>query len=109
MRAPTRRWTALPLAAAAVVLLGSCQASAPHRTGATPSAGVSTAFDLAYASVSYQQRLDLHLPAPSARPAPVVVWIHGGGWHTGDKNSVISGFDPSANPPKAGKCNEVVQ
>ena len=31
------------------------------------------------------------------------------GWHTGDKNSVISGFDPSANPPKAGKCNEVVQ
>lgn len=30
--------------------------------------------------------LDIYIPQqPDVLPAPVVVWIHGGGWHTGDK------------------------
>ncbi len=29
--------------------------------------------------------LDLHLPAPGAVPPPVVVFVHGGGWATGDR------------------------
>jgi acetyl esterase/lipase len=29
--------------------------------------------------------LDLHLPAPGADPPPVVVFVHGGGWATGDR------------------------
>ena len=33
------------------------------------------------------QRLDVCIP-PSAKALPVVVWIHGGGWQTGDKASV---------------------
>ncbi|MFE3456603.1 alpha/beta hydrolase fold domain-containing protein [Nocardiopsis aegyptia] len=29
--------------------------------------------------------LDLHRPAPGDRPVPVVLWLHGGGWFTGDR------------------------
>lgn len=31
--------------------------------------------------------LDLYLPAPSEKPVPVVIWIHGGGWKGGKKGS----------------------
>lgn len=32
------------------------------------------------------QRLDLYLPdAPSDKPLPLIVWVHGGGWHGGSK------------------------
>lgn len=34
-----------------------------------------------------RQVLDIYAP-PSARKLPVVFWIHGGGWQTGDKSSV---------------------
>jgi len=34
-----------------------------------------------------RQVLDIHA-APGARNAPVVFWIHGGGWQTGDKSNV---------------------
>jgi acetyl esterase/lipase len=30
--------------------------------------------------------LDLYAPKGAARPLPVVIWIHGGGWMTGDKS-----------------------
>jgi acetyl esterase/lipase len=39
-----------------------------------------------------RQRLDLYLPAEKAAARPLVVWIHGGGWHEGSK---------SGNPGKA--------
>lgn len=32
------------------------------------------------------RRLDIY-PPPSGEPAPVVVWVHGGGWHSGDKGN----------------------
>lgn len=32
-----------------------------------------------------EQRLDLYLP-PGATAAPLVVWIHGGGWQSGNKS-----------------------
>ncbi|HEY6555945.1 MAG TPA: alpha/beta hydrolase [Polyangiaceae bacterium] len=32
-----------------------------------------------------RRKLDLYLPAAGANPAPVIVWIHGGGWSGGDK------------------------
>lgn len=31
------------------------------------------------------QRLDLFIPAALSKPAPLLVWIHGGGWREGDK------------------------
>jgi acetyl esterase/lipase len=34
-----------------------------------------------------EQKLDIYAPADAAG-APVIVWVHGGGWHNGDKNGV---------------------
>jgi acetyl esterase/lipase len=57
-----------------------------------------TIVDLAYAEKSPLEKLDLYLPAPSASPAPVVIWIHGGALMVGDKRSMPrKDFGP---PPK---------
>ena len=52
--------------------------------GVAPSTAQSH-IDLAYATVSQAEKLDLYLPARS-NPAPLVIWIHGGGFKSGDKN-----------------------
>jgi arylformamidase len=43
--------------------------------------------DIPYATAHERQVLDVHAPA-GAKNLPVVFWIHGGGWQTGDKNMV---------------------
>lgn len=50
------------------------------------SSGPAPLVDIAYASRSSAQKLDIHLPTAGAKPYPVVVWVHGGGWSSGDKN-----------------------
>jgi acetyl esterase/lipase len=40
---------------------------------------------LVFTTVPRALRLDLYLPAGST-PAPVIVWVHGGGWQSGDKS-----------------------
>ncbi len=52
-------------------------------------AGVKRVADLEYsAPPSGTLRLDLYLPdAAAAKPWPVVVWIHGGGWNKGSKDN----------------------
>jgi acetyl esterase/lipase len=47
--------------------------------------GTSALLDIAYATRSPTQKLDLHLPSVGTRPYPVVLWLHAGGWYTGDK------------------------
>jgi len=52
-------------------------------------ATVPTHRDIEYARVGeHLLKLDLHLPASSAAPAPLIVWVHGGGWRGGSKNEV---------------------
>jgi acetyl esterase/lipase len=47
-----------------------------------------TARDVPYASPAHERQvLDIYAP-PAAKNLPVVFWIHGGGWQTGDKTSV---------------------
>lgn len=55
--------------------------------------------DIEYSHVGARSlRLDLYRREPSPAPSPVVVWIHGGGWASGDKSPtpaaalVTSGF-----------------
>jgi acetyl esterase/lipase len=43
--------------------------------------------DIAYGKAHERQVLDVHAPA-GAKNLPVVFWIHGGGWQTGDKSMV---------------------
>ena len=42
--------------------------------------------DAPYGLKSGAQKLDLYLPAPTERPAPVIVWLHPGGFFAGDKD-----------------------
>lgn len=53
------------------------------------SAAAQTALkDLAYAESAHErQKLDIYAP-PNAERLPVIFWIHGGGWQTGDKSEV---------------------
>lgn len=45
----------------------------------------------AYGALS-QQRLDLYLPSSGNGPFPLIVWVHGGGWRTGDKVLAADAF-----------------
>ncbi|MGQ0647650.1 MAG: alpha/beta hydrolase fold domain-containing protein [Gemmatimonadaceae bacterium] len=47
--------------------------------------GVSAITNIAYATRSPTQKLDLYLPTSGPKPYPVVLWLHAGGWHSGDK------------------------
>lgn len=42
--------------------------------------------DLAYATVSSAQKLDLYIPATGSGPFPVIIMVHGGGFMMGDKS-----------------------
>jgi acetyl esterase/lipase len=50
--------------------------------------------DVVYAGTANpKQTLDLYLPkAPSDHPRPLVIFIHGGGWESGDKNDAFVGL-----------------
>ena len=38
------------------------------------------------------QSLDVYMPEASAQPAPLVIFVHGGGWHMGSKESCPAAF-----------------
>jgi len=59
----------------------------PTRPPASPP-GVQVLRDLEYVPGGHERnRLDLYLPEKAARPLPVIVWVHGGGWTNGDKTN----------------------
>lgn len=92
--------------------LGGCTGSGTPSGPASPTPGAtraSTAYNIPYASAASLQVLDIYLPAWTPEPAPLVIWVHGGGWRTGDKKSVAARYDPSAPVPAATACTQVVQ
>lgn len=113
------------LAAAAVLLAGACSspAASPTAAGGTntasasaspsplpsPGPSASTLSNLSYATLDPAEQLDLYLPAAGARPAPLLIWIHGGGWHTGDKNQITGFAGSSVKAPPPGPCRDIVE
>jgi acetyl esterase/lipase len=124
---PVRLCYVFLLLTTTAVALGGCAASSPSKANsseansseANSSKAVATTtpsetaarslYDLAYADTSPQQRLDLYLPARAVNPAPLLIWVHGGGWRTGDKSSIAARYDPSASPPTPTDCTDIVQ
>lgn len=53
----------------------------------TTARAVEPKLDIPYGTEHKRQVLDIYAPK-DAKDAPVVFWIHGGGWQTGDKSSV---------------------
>lgn len=48
--------------------------------------GIRVVPNLPYGGRIRSDKLDLYLPRSSDRPAPVVLWVHGGGWREGKKD-----------------------
>ncbi|MBX9687423.1 MAG: alpha/beta hydrolase [Candidatus Obscuribacterales bacterium] len=68
--------------------LSSCS-SRVHKNDADAAGELRVYKDLSYAPGSKDpfQTLDLYLPRhPKQEPVPLIVWIHGGAWMSGDKN-----------------------
>jgi acetyl esterase/lipase len=80
---PARRRTAIVVGLASLVALAVTLAGL-RWWRATPF-GTTTLTDLAYVpDGDMQQTLDLYLPR-GVTAAPLVIWVHGGGWETGGK------------------------
>lgn len=53
-----------------------------------PPEGTKVLRDLEYVSKGHERhKLDLYLPKEQSGPLPLIVWIHGGGWRNGSKES----------------------
>jgi arylformamidase len=100
MRTPVRRLAiAAACVAAATGVLVACEsgpAPPPTTTPTTAPAGCAKAglpTTVRYRTIDGapvdQLSLDVHAPAKACR-APVVLWVHGGGYHTGDKANQIA-------------------
>lgn len=78
------------LALAGVALVAMDPAVGAQKKAASPAAlaGVQVVRDLEYVQGGHERnRLDLYLPEQAARPLPVILWVHGGGWSKGDKTN----------------------
>ncbi|MEI8043783.1 MAG: alpha/beta hydrolase [Verrucomicrobiota bacterium] len=80
----------LALVLAGALLPGTGCAAGAQQKGARPQplAGVHVVKDLEYVAGGHERnRLDLYLPEKAARPLPVILWVHGGGWVGGNKTN----------------------
>jgi acetyl esterase/lipase len=104
------RWRFFLVATMTAAALAACSGSGQHDAAPGPTPSQATRFsDLRYASASPMEVLDLYLPPSSAAPAPLLIWVHGGGWRTGDKSSILEPYDPGAPTPSPPNCTTIVQ
>lgn len=62
----------------------SAEENSPARAARMPE--VRSVLDVPYvANATERQKLDLYLPAAGGPPRPLIIWLHGGGWHAGDR------------------------
>jgi acetyl esterase/lipase len=84
-----KTWIA-PLAAFSLAFATTALAQDRRRPPRPPDPSIEIVRDVTYGVVAGRElRLDIVRPAPRARSAPAVVFVHGGGWRTGDKSNGI--------------------
>ena len=75
------------------------QAAQPDRSQQTPPSdrtkrsripeGVAVERDIVYARIGDRDLpLDIYIPGTAAKPMPVIIWVHGGGWKGGSKGGI---------------------
>jgi len=62
--------------------------TAHEMTAHVPQGGVETRFNIAYDDEAKGTKLDIYSPIVGKPRLPVVVWVHGGAWISGDKKHV---------------------
>jgi len=72
------------LVVAAVLLLPACSAGGRIMNALQPDEGVSVERGIGYGSLP-RQKYDLYSPADAKPDTPVIVFIYGGSWHSGDR------------------------
>ena len=83
----------LLITATLVSVLTVCPAFAdgpsPDSSGYQYSQPIEPTFpNISYAALSPSEKFDLYLPTARDRPAPLIIWIHGGAFSVGDKRSM---------------------
>jgi acetyl esterase/lipase len=69
-----------------LIFLCSCKKEETDTNGQIQTPLQKEYMDIAYASGSNAQKLDIFLPDSVKEINPVLIWIHGGGWKSGDKS-----------------------
>lgn len=80
---PRTRFSALGLGAL-LSLLAGCTPALLNLF--VPSTGYTIQRDIAFGAAA-RQKLDIYVPDGLTKPAPVIIFLYGGSWQSGDKNS----------------------
>ena len=98
-----RRWMMILLLVVMIVVVFSLNVHRSYRTDDHPRLGnvANVDSDIPYCAGQDKQKFDLYTPINSllnthTTPYPLVIYIHGGGWHKGDKrNSLLDYYGSS--------------
>jgi acetyl esterase/lipase len=74
-------------------LFVACAEAEPENTESTTEPVSKTTTDVAYASESSSQKLDIYLPSEGTELYPVIIYVHGGAFLGGDKTGELDFLD----------------
>src|ERR1700728_2418089 len=82
-------FTTATLVSALTLGLAFAEEPLPDSSGYQYSQPIEPTFsDISYATLSPSEKFDLYLSAARDRPAPMILWIHGGAYSVGNKGAI---------------------